>query len=143
MRLESAAPHKSYDNLNHMMFICDCGRTIEQLIASDSRIRPSVGQIAFKMDSGDQYRWFAAECMKMAELTQNEDHKNMLTEMAESSTLPAKVHPEQEGGGGPWISFDPRQQWRARIMRKERFGSLKPTSDVVSEEAQSSARPSR
>jgi len=33
MRLESATPDKKYRNLQHVIYVCDCGRTSDQLVA--------------------------------------------------------------------------------------------------------------
>jgi hypothetical protein len=33
MRLDRASPDNRYRNLHHMIFICECGRTTDQLIA--------------------------------------------------------------------------------------------------------------
>ena len=33
MRLESASPDKRYTNISHVMFVCDCGRASDQMIA--------------------------------------------------------------------------------------------------------------
>lgn len=33
MRLESGLPDTRYVNIRHMIFVCDCGRTSDQLIA--------------------------------------------------------------------------------------------------------------
>jgi len=33
MRFESAVPDKTYPNLRHARFVCECGRSTDQLIA--------------------------------------------------------------------------------------------------------------
>jgi len=32
MRLEKSMPDETYDNLHHIVFVCDCGRTSDQLV---------------------------------------------------------------------------------------------------------------
>jgi hypothetical protein len=40
MRLKSAQADRSYPNLRHMIFVCDCGRMSDQLVARSHSRKP-------------------------------------------------------------------------------------------------------